>query len=228
MLALLIMSIAEFFSSRKSLAQLSYDNLNDAFNSVQEAIEAGLQDEDPCEKLGPLDKCLSDARTYGTAARQEPRLWKAKWKFDLLDDVSTWLGFMKLDVVTMRNAMCGADGKTGGVFKVLGRLPEFEGMKEDLLKTIKSARDITYDLLSHEGGPFKGMNALDELEGLSELDGYQDAINHVIQVDGINFPDGDIITIEDDLLVQISIIFVMLENMVGRVSHIIGSCVREA
>jgi len=227
-LALCIMSLAEFFSASETLAKLSYTALNNAIVKVQAAMAQIWIDEDPTECIGPVGGLLGDAKIYGSAAVQEPRTWRAKWKFDLMDEVATWVGFLKLDVSIMRAAMCGADGKTGGVFEVLNKVPAFDAMKKDLEGTIEQARQITFDLLSHEWGAFGGMSTLNDLDGLSELDGYDEAIKDVNTQEEIKFPEEEILTIEDDLLCQISIIFVMLDYQVSRVAHIIGSCVKHA
>jgi hypothetical protein len=228
MLALLIMSICEFFSSADSLAKLSYENLNAAISQIIKATEAVWGDEDPGDAIAPVPKMLADAKMYGVAAVQEPRLWKTKWKYDLLEESCTWIGYMEIDVQNLRHAMRGGEGDTAGVFSVLKQLPSFERMRKDLMETMEDSRAISYDLLKHEEGLFEGMSKLVGLEGVDELDGYDDALADVNTLDMIKFPEKEIESIEDDLLCQISIIFVMLQFQVTRVAHVIRACVREA
>merc|ERR1719436_952424 len=124
--------------------------------------------------------------------------------------------------------MTGSDGKTKGVFSVIRGLSAFSELTKDLGSTLDSATGITNDLLKHEWGPFTGMDKLASLEGTEELDGVDKAIKDVNDVDTIVFPSSPIETMEDDLICQISIIFLMLENINKRVASIIASCVRRA
>ena len=143
------------------------------------------------------------ARTHGVAAVQEPGGLSARWKYDLLEEVSTWIGYMKLDIMTMRTAMAGADGNTAGVFKVLGQVAEWDSMKADMTTTFEDAREISEALLKHEDGLFDGMSKLVDLEGMFELDGHDAAVININQVPEITHPEEEVTAIEADLLVQI-------------------------
>merc|ERR1719252_403346 len=112
----------------------------------------------------------------------------------------------------MRHAMCGADGETGGVFAVLDKVPAFAAMKNDLLDTYEDAHELTMLTLQHEAGEFTGLSKMNSLD----------------DVEGFGFPKEEIETLEDDLLCQISIIFVMLDFATKRVATIISSNVRKS
>jgi hypothetical protein len=227
-IALFIMSLAEYLSTKNTLSKIAYDNVDKALGCINDALEACWNKEDPSDALEPVSQATDDARVYGKSAVMEPRYWRAKWKYDLCLSVCTQTDRMRLDVAFMRHAMCGADGKTKGVFACLEGLPAFAEMKADLASTLASARGMTNDLLSHDYGPFKGMSRLVCLEGTEELDGLEQAIKDVNKVEGIQFPTTTIHSVEDDLLCQISIIFFMLEGFNRRLAAIIAECVRQS
>jgi hypothetical protein len=228
LIALFIMSIAEYLSSKHSLSKIAYDNLDNALAAITEALQACWDKKDPGEALEPVAKACSDAKTFGKAAVMEPRYYKCKWKYELLTGVTDMAESMRLDITFMRQAMCGADGKTKGVFACLEGLPAFAEMKADLLSTLAEAKGITNDLLKHDFGPFKGLDRFPSLEGIDELDGLEQALKDVNKVEGIAFPTDPIETLEDDLLCQISIIFLMLEFFNKHLGNIIAENVRQS
>jgi hypothetical protein len=226
-IALFIMSLAEYCSSTDGLAHIAIGKVDDALTGIKEALEATVKDEDPDEKLSPVDKLCGDAKVYSKAAVLEPRFWKARWKAELCEQIAGLAHDMRLDVHFMRQAMTGADGKTKGVFKVLGKLGKtFDSLHGDLISTLDDARIVTNDLLKHEWGEFTGIKRIHSLVGTDELDGWAQAIEDSNKVDGIKFPENPIDTIEDDLICQISIIFLMLNRVNIRVAGIINACVK--
>jgi hypothetical protein len=227
-MALFLMSCAEYLSAPDSLSKLAYDYIDKAIEHIVKGLKMTWNDESPTAVLGPVGDYLGKALLYGNAAREEPRLWMCPWKADLCAEVAKWLGFMKLDLLTMHSAMTGADGETGSVFAVLNQVQAFQRMRTDFDDTLKMAQEITYSLLKHESGIYKGMGKLQGLEGIDELEDYADALAAVNEVkEYIKFPSNDeITTIEDDLLCQISIIFVMMDYATKRIGAIIGACVR--
>jgi hypothetical protein len=194
---------------------------------VAKALKLIWKDRDPAEALDDVPGYLSTARTYSIAAEQEPRFWRCKWKSDLLTEVAQMMEYLRLDMRTMRAAMCGADGKTHSVFKILNEVQAFQIMKNDLIDTYEDAHELTMLLLKHEAGEFKGLKKMNTLQNLDTLDGFEEAIKSVNGIKDLGFPTGEIESMEDDLLCQISIIFVMLDFAVKRVANIISSCVRK-
>jgi hypothetical protein len=226
-IALFIMSLAEYFSSKAGLCFLSYDALDKALKGILSALDAATSNKDPSEALEPVSRELTTATTFGKAAIMEPRGWKCKWKYDLVMDVAAQADKMLLDVKFLRSAMLGADGKTKGVMGVLGGLgAHYEDMHKDLLDTFQDAQEVTNELLKHEWGLFKGMSKLDSLEGTDELSGFDLCIAEANKLDGVAWPKDEITTIEDDLLVQINIILMMLNSINLRVAGVIAACVR--
>jgi hypothetical protein len=228
MIALMIMSGAEIMSSKDTLSVLAYDPLDKAMLLVAKAIKLAWKDRDPDEALGDVPGLLSTAKTYSKAAEQEPRFWRCKWKCDLLNEVADMMELLRLDMKMLRAGMCGADGKTGGVFEILDKVPAFQLMKNDLIDTYEDAHELTMLTLKHEAGEFKGLSKMNSLENLDSLDGWEEAIKSVNGLKDFGFPKALADSMEDDLLCQISIIFVMLDFAVQRVASIITSCVRKA
>merc|ERR1719379_905045 len=226
MIALMIMSAAEVLSSKDTLSVLAYDPLDKAMLAVCKSLKLIWKDRDPSEAIAPVSGYLSTAKTYSKAAEQEPRFWRCQWKSTLLFEVAGMMEYLRLHIQTMRAAMTGADGKTDGVFAVLNEVPAFAKMKNDLLDTYEDAHEITMLSLKHEAGEFKGLEKMNTLEGIDSLDGWEEAIKNVNQVKDFGFPKEEIETLEDDLLCQISIIFVMLDFALQRIATIIKANVR--
>jgi hypothetical protein len=228
-IALFIMSLAEYFSSKDGLVHIAYTKLDDALTGIKEALEAACANSDPDEKLSPVGKLVTDCKIYSKAAAMEPRGWKAAWKHDLCVQVADQTEHLRLDTTFMRQAMCGADGKTKGLFSVLSKLGDtFEKMHQDLIVTLDDARQITNDLLKHDCGEFMGLKRLHDMVGTDTLDGWAEAVEEVNKLPEVKFPKDPIYTMEDDLLCQISIIFMMLDSVEKRVSGIIAACVRQS
>merc|ERR1719313_2415356 len=228
MIALMIMSAAEYLSSKDTLSVLAYEPLDKAMLLVAKALKLVWKDRDPTEAAAPIAGLLTEAKTYSKAAEQEPRFWRCKWKSDVLCETADMMEFLRLHIQTMRHAMCGADGKTDGVFAVLNKVKQFARMKNDLFDTYEDAHELTMLTLQHEAGEFKGLEKMNALEGIETLDGWEDAIKSINDVEGFGFPKEEIQTLEDDLLCQISIIFVMLDFALARVATIISSNVRKS
>jgi hypothetical protein len=227
LIALFIMSLAEYLSNTDGLCHISYTALDKALSAIKDSLEVACNEEDPNEALSPVGHENETAKTFGKAAVMEPRGWKAKWKYDLVVDVTKQVDLMRLDVLFMRSAMQGADGKTKGVFSVLKEMGDtFANMKGDLMTSMADAQQVTNELLKHEWGEFEGMKRLKSLEGTDTLDGWEEAIDAVNK--GVEWPKDQILTLEDDLLIQISIIFMMLNGINSRVAAIIAACVRQS
>jgi hypothetical protein len=234
MIALFLMSLAEFLSADRLCSKIAYDSLNEAFGHVTDALKKAFREEDPQPDIDAMPGLISKAKTFGLAAKEEPRLTKCPWKMDLLNEVARWMELAALDVIIMRMAMCGADGKTGGVFQVIRHNPDgkdvgpFEQLTKDLEETLDEAQVLSVSLLAHEEGIFDTADDPKYLGNLRELSGYKETIEEINNHDDIEFPQGKLATIEDDLLCQISIIFVMLDFITKRAAGIIETCVREA
>merc|ERR1712224_866920 len=63
---------------------------------------------------------------------------------------------------------------------MLNSVPEVVHMRKDLHDTMEDARKLSIKLLEHEYGRFPGLDKLETVEGLDELDGFDEA------VDGVN------------------------------------------
>ena len=74
--------------------------------------------------------------------------------------------------------------------------------------------------LKHEKGIFHGLEKLDTLEGIDELDALSTAIEQANKV--VTFPAQTPDSMEEDELCQISIVFVMLDYTVKHIAAIIS------
>merc|ERR1719240_105724 len=104
-------------------------------------------------------------------------------------------------------------------------------MKKDISETLKTASDLSKSLLEHGSGPWGGMKHLEGLEGCQDLEpNWTSLINSVAGDKDLAFPtsfkDGD--TLEDDMICQLSIIFVMLDYSIKHVADMIKSNLRQA
>merc|ERR1719335_1303063 len=179
MMALLIMSLAEYLSSGKSMAELATNALDEAIEHMQDAIKKVFEDEDPEDYMTEIPKLMAKIKDWNTAAKSEPRFWNCKWKGNLLGEVADIITKLQLDLSTIRHAMCGADGKTGGVVKVLQGIEGYETMQADIHETLKDARDLTFTLLDHRVGQYSGFESVKNKEGVDKLDGVEEAITQM-------------------------------------------------
>jgi hypothetical protein len=234
MIALFLMSLAEFLSADALCSKIAYQALDKGFGKIMSALKKCFDEKDPQDEIADLPGFIAKAKLFGASAREEPRLTKCRWKLDLLNEVARWMEIAALDVAILRMAMVGADGKTHGVFKVIRHNPDdaevgpFEKLTRDLVETLTNARDLSIKLLAHDVGIFTMVDDPKFLGNLHELDGFKECMEDINSHEDIEWPVGKIHTIEDDLLCQISIIFVMLEYITKRAANIIESCVREA
>jgi hypothetical protein len=234
MIALFLMSTAEFLSSAALCSEIACTSLDKAFELVMSALNKSFREQDPQTDIDAIPKHVAKAKIFGQSAREEPRLTKCKWKAELLQEVCRSMELARLDISILRAAVCGSTGKTHGVFKVIAHNPEgkdvgpFKQLTLDLEDTLEDARELSVKLLSHEEGMFTLVDNPKFLKNTSELKGYRETIHEINEHDDIKFPKGKLVTIEDDLLCQISIIFVMLDYLAKRASSIIESCVRES
>eukprot|EP00929_Paragymnodinium_shiwhaense_P122141 TRINITY_DN9474_c0_g1_i1.p2 TRINITY_DN9474_c0_g1~~TRINITY_DN9474_c0_g1_i1.p2 ORF type:complete len:408 (-),score=101.59 TRINITY_DN9474_c0_g1_i1:145-1368(-) len=229
LIAVLVTVLWEVAHVPGSFTKMSSAALNDAFEAVQKAFDEVFAENDVTEALAKVASNLGDAETYSSAAIMEPRLWKCKWQKDFLAETSGTLNKVRLDILVMRLALLGGSEEVpqdGSVVKHLNELPECKQMQDDLTTTLKDAQTLAIKLLQHERGDFHGLDGLSSLEGLATLAGMDEAL------DGLNkrmtFPRKAPASIEEDELAQLSIVFVMLQYIIGHVADIIKAGVKLA
>merc|ERR1719436_239734 len=233
MMALFIVSMAEYLSTgSKTLAVYAQMSLAEGLQSISNALDVVMDDENPAEALGPASKALGDAAKYSQFATYEPRMWKCKWKHGLLTEVANLGGLMRLDILFVYRAMTGtgAAEATTGCFDYLEKTETWATMKADIKNSLENAIELALALLKHEMNEFKEFPDDFDTENLDTLDGYEEAVEGINKVEGVAFPskDTEIATLEDDMLVKLSIIFVMLNYMNLRFAAVSRACVRES
>lgn len=224
MMALLIMSMAEYMSSFKAMSERVTNALDEVLGHLQAALKDIWNDEDPAASMDPIGGLLGQIKEWNVAAKSEPRFWNCKWKGDLVDEVVSMTEILQLDFATIRHGMSGADGKTGGVTAVLKGVKGFEAMQQDIEDTLQEMKDLLFTLLAHKSGEFTGFETVIEKGDVDTLDGVDDAIKQCSTQ--LKYPSEEIETIEDDLLCQISIILMMLETVTARMGGITKACIR--
>jgi hypothetical protein len=231
LIAVVITVLMEFVHVPGLFTRLARNSLNDAFLSMRKAFGCIFSTDNIAEAkatidtaLGEVSSSLGDAEMFNGACIMEPRLWKAPWKSAFLADCSANLHKVRLDVLLIKKALCGLDGRMDLIIEILNKVPEVAHMKADLDKTLEDARELAIGLLDHEYGRFTGLNNLDSIEGIDELDGYDEALTHQCKV--VSFPRQAPECPEDDELIRLSIVYVMLEYLIQHLAAVLKAGVR--
>jgi len=225
LIAVVITIIMEFLHVPGLFTRLSRESLDSAFKAMQTAFKNVFPEGSAKDAKKAVDDALAeasarigDAETYNTASVMEPRLWMCSWKSAFVAETAGHLKRVRLDMLLIKQALNGLDGKMEEMVDMLGKVPEVAHMRKDLNDTMEDARELAIGLLEHENGKFEGLGKLDTIEGLDELDGFDDAIestNKMLEVSKEAPP-----TMEDDHGVRLSITYVMLEYLIQHVAAI--------
>jgi hypothetical protein len=224
LIAVVITVFSEFLHVPGLFSRLSREAMDEAFKALQKSFanvfpEGNAKDAKKAvdEALAEASGKIGDAVLYNTACKMEPRLWMTPWKSQFVDETAGHLTTIRLDMLLIKQALNGLDGDMEGMVEKLSKVPEVTAMRKDLKDTMEDARELAMGLLEHENGPFKGLDNLDTVEGLDELDGFDDAIEGMNKfVKAEEAPE----TMEDDHGVRFSIVFVMLEYLIQHVAAI--------
>jgi len=231
LIAVTITIISEFIHVPGLFTTLSRKSLDETFTAMQTAFKSVWGEGDAKEAKKKVDAALAtvsakvgDAEAFNIASKMEPRFWKCQWKSQFVQETCDQFKKIRLDVLLIKQAMCGLDGKMEVIIELLNKVKAVSDMRKDLDSTLVDAQELTIALLEHEFGKFEGLKCLDTVEGLDQLDGYDDAI--VEQSSTLTFPDKAPETMEDDVLVRLSIVYVMLDYLVQHTSAIIQGAVK--
>merc|ERR1719161_298890 len=181
-IAMVIMAVCELASVPGEQAKMARDGWNKAMQSIQQAFTDLWAEKDPSEALASVPGNLGSAATFNKGAILEPRFDRCKWKDAYLTDLIGIATKLRLDVLTIRAGLEGNDGETGDTMTKLNQVPAFKKIQEDLNRTLEDAREIAFLLLEHEKGDFHGLDKLDTLEGIDELEDLAPAIEHANKV----------------------------------------------
>jgi len=231
LIAVVITVTAEFLHVPGLFTRLSREHLNEAFEAMQVAFKNVFPEGSAKDAKKAVDDALAlasgkigDAETYNTACKMEPRLWMTPWKGQFVTETAGHLKTIRLDMLLIKQALNGLDGDMPGMVELLGKIPEVAHMRKDLNDTMEDARELAIGLLEHENGKFTGLDKLDTVEGLDELDGYDDAVEGANKF--VEMPTEVPVTMEDDKGVRLSIVFVMLEYLIQHVAAIVQGGVK--
>jgi hypothetical protein len=233
LIAVTITLVLEFAHIPGVFTRLARESLDEAFLATGQAFKAvwpppGTDAEEAKKSiddaLATVSAKIGDAEDYNSACLMEPRFWKCPWHGKFLVETCENLKKIRLDVMQIKQALCGLDGDGGKMIDLLNKVPEVAHMKADLNRTIEDGRELAMCLLVHGNGPFTGLEKLDTVEGLDELDGYDEAI--ASQSKAAKFPDEIPESMEDDVLVRLSIVYVMLDYLIQHVAAIIKGGVK--
>eukprot|EP00929_Paragymnodinium_shiwhaense_P034248 TRINITY_DN18659_c1_g1_i1.p1 TRINITY_DN18659_c1_g1~~TRINITY_DN18659_c1_g1_i1.p1 ORF type:complete len:432 (-),score=123.43 TRINITY_DN18659_c1_g1_i1:119-1339(-) len=198
--------------------------LTEAFTSLHQAQVAVFNEEEIDKHMANISAKIGEAEEYNTASKMEPRLWMAPWKSEFLLDTTSALKKARADLFIMKLALTSHSSEGETIFKTLNKCPECGDMKSDLANTIADAKALTTKLLEHDHGKFLGLQDIKSVKGIDVLDGLDEAIdglNHHVSI-----PEKAPENLERDELVQLSIVFVMLEFLISHVAGILKAGVR--
>jgi len=231
LIAVVITVMAEFAHVPGLFTRLSRDALQAGFEELQIAFKnvfpegsAKGADKAVTDALGAAAGKIGAAETFNDACKLEPRLWMCPWKTAFVSETAGSLKKIRLDVLLIKQALAGLDKDVEGMVELLGKVPEVAHMRKDLNDTMEDARELAIGLLDHETGPFPGLEGLDTIEGLDELDGFDEAVEGTNKV--VDHPAEVPDTMEDDKAVRLSIVYCMLEFLIGHVADITKSGVK--
>jgi hypothetical protein len=224
LIAVVITVIMEFLHVPGLFTKLSREHLDQGFQALQTSFKNVFPEGSAKEAKKAVDDALSeasgkigDAELYNTACKMEPRLWMCPWKSAFVDTTAGHLKNVRLDMLLIKKALCGLDGKMEEMVELLGKVPEVVHMRKDLTDTMEDARKLAIGILAHEYGRFQGLDDIATVEGLDELDGFNEAIEGLNKfVECKEVPE----TMEDDHGVRFSIVFIMLEYLIQHISAI--------
>jgi hypothetical protein len=233
LIAVTITISMEFCHIPGLFSRLSKDALNEAFVGMQNAFHNVWPEEYVKEAKKVVDRSLAlagskadDAETYNLACLMEPRLWMCPWKGQLLVETCGHIRKLRLDVLLIRQALNGLDGKMEDLVDLMNKVPEVAHMKKDLHDTLEDARELIQALMEHNSGKFKGLEDVGTVMGIDVLDSYEEAIKG--QNKFVSFPATVPETLEDDACVRISIVYVMMDYVVKHVAEILKSGIKLA
>jgi hypothetical protein len=225
LIAVVITIFAEFLHVPGLFTMLSKDALDQAFKALQTCFKNVFPEGRASQAKKAVDDALAecggkigDAELYNGASKMEPRLWMCPWKSPFVEETAEHLKKIRLDMLLIKQALCGLDGNMEEMVELLGKIPQVAPMRKDLNETMEDARELVIGLLGHETGRFDGLDNLDSIEGLDELDGFDDAIKGTN--DYVKIPDEAPDTMEGDEGVRLSIVYVMLEYLIQHVAAI--------
>eukprot|EP00929_Paragymnodinium_shiwhaense_P038145 TRINITY_DN2020_c0_g1_i1.p1 TRINITY_DN2020_c0_g1~~TRINITY_DN2020_c0_g1_i1.p1 ORF type:complete len:333 (-),score=91.23 TRINITY_DN2020_c0_g1_i1:136-1065(-) len=230
LIAVLLTVLSEFIHVPGVFTKMTCEALEHAFDGTKNALTHALNEkkEEMNAELAIASAGTSDAESFNTASIMEPRLWKSPWQKEFLLDTTTALKKIRADILLIQRALAGdGSGKADGqvtIMQHLNRVPQSKDMSMDLQRTLLDSKKLALAVLEHPGGPFTGHHALSSVDGLDELEGLDDALEGL--ANDLKWPEKAPATLENDELVQLSIVIVMFEYLNSHVAEILKAGVK--
>merc|ERR550514_487564 len=226
-LAIVFVCTCQFLLALDRANNLAIASMDDAFNGLKEAFNAFWSHKDTTVPMGPVGGHLGDGIGFSGSAKIEPRFHRSPWKGGLYADIVGQLQQVRLDILMLWFALAGSDGKPDAIFEAFESAPEFKSVKNDLNSTLADAQMLVIGILSHEGGPFKGLSQLKNTTGIDQL-GDLPALIESLAKGGLKFPAkvGD--SMEDDEVCQIATAFLLLDCTIKHIAGLLQSSIRQA
>merc|ERR1719198_2415911 len=104
--------------------------------------------------------------------------------------------------------MEGSGGSASGLFDKFASQGSWSKIRTDLDSTLEDARKLSVALVSHETGPFTGLNDIDATANIDELEDLPELLKDLAKT--LKHPAKAPASMEDDEICKISAVLVLL------------------
>jgi len=219
MLAIGFNSFFEVVCSTDRAATLACKALDRGFKELQDSYGAFWNQEDIGTAIAPVAGTMNECLGFCSAADLEPRFWRADWKTILYEDIVDKVRSLRLDLLALESAMEGGGGSAAGLFDKFASQPSWGKIRKDLDSTLEDARKLSVALVSHETGPFTGLNDIDATANIDELEDLPELLKDLAKT--LKLPTKAPSSMEDDEICKISSVLVMLEQTCAHIAQIV-------
>merc|ERR1719321_1550072 len=205
---------------------LATDSLDKAFEGLQNAFKAFWAHKDATEPMAPVSGDLGSGAGFCGSAKIEPRMWRNPWKASLYTDLANHVRQIRLDILMLWFAMAGSDGQPDAIFQKFNTSQKFMDVRDDLNGTLEDTHALCVSMVAHEKGRFTGLEKLNTVTGIDELDALPGLI---AELNGkLRFPRDAPESMEDDEICQISMVCFLLDSTVKHIAALMKCGVRQA
>merc|ERR1719310_776282 len=123
LIAVVLTVLLEVVHIPGQFTSMACEALNESFEGLKQAFTDVFAEKDVGDALAIVASKAADAEGFNTAAKMEPRLWNCPWKYDFLLGTTAGLKKLRSDVLVIRLALLGDDGKVSKIFSHLNKVP---------------------------------------------------------------------------------------------------------